>query len=171
MPNKHIVKAYDDELAELDRLIAEMGGRVEAALAKAAECLMTYDTEGANEVRAADKDIDALEIEIDHHATRMLALRQPMAEDLRLIIACLKMSNDLERMGDYAKNIAKRTVTIAKAPLITTLGQSIRRMARMVEEMIHTVLDAKLSIYIVNMDLDSSFLDNQFLVNQHGKRA
>ena len=144
MPQTHIMKAYDEELSELKQLIAEMGGRVEVLLADAIRSLITYDAELASSVIAADKMVDALEERVNQQVTRMLALRQPMAADLRDIIAALKISSDLERMGDYAKNISKRTKTLSREPLLSSAGKSVERLGKMVEDMIRSVLDAYL---------------------------
>jgi phosphate transport system protein len=140
--SQHIVSAYDDELSALDRMVAEMGGQVEQLLADSVSGLVRNDLDFAKGVVAADKNIDQLELDINQQATQLLALRQPMAADLRAVVASLKISNDLERMGDYAKNIAKRTITLANASFIPSMSRSIESISRMVEEMIGTVLDA-----------------------------
>lgn len=142
MATSHIVKAYDEELADLNRLIVEMGGLVESQLASAIEVLIKHMPEEAKNVIKQDKKIDEMEIAIDQLATRLLALRQPMGEDLRNIVAALKMSNNIERMGDYGKNIAKRTITIAHMPILNKTGASIERMGEMVRIMIRETLDA-----------------------------
>ena len=144
MSQEHIVKIYDEELADLDRLIAEMGDEVESLLSDAVQSLVQYDVVLASEVIARDKRIDALEMEIVAQATRLLALRQPMAADLRTIVACLRLVNDLERMGDYAKNISKRVKTLVKTPVLSAQHASVKRMSKLVEEMIRQVLDAYL---------------------------
>jgi phosphate transport system protein len=138
----HIVKAFDEELKELERMIAEMGGLAESQLARAVKALARRDADLADQVVADDKRLDALEAEVDDFVVRLLARRQPMAEDLRLIIAGIKIAANLERIGDHAKNIAKRTVTLSRAPAVGGATQSIARMARIVQEMIKLVLDA-----------------------------
>jgi phosphate transport system protein len=140
--SEHIVKAFDEELKDLERMIAEMGGLAESQLARAIEALARRDSDLADKVVADDKRLDALEAEVDDFVVRLLARRQPMAEDLRLIIAGIKIAANLERIGDYAKNIAKRTVTLSRAPAVGGATQSIARMARVVQEMIKLVLDA-----------------------------
>ena len=105
---EHTVKRYDQELNQMTDTILRMGGMVEQQLAKAITALITRDPELATTVIADDKPIDQLEHEIDQLVMRLLALRQPMAVDLRLITASLKISSDLERIGDYAANVAKR---------------------------------------------------------------
>ncbi len=142
MAASHIVKAYDEELADLNRLIVEMGGLVESQLASAIEVLIKHMPEEAKAVIKQDKKIDEMEIAIDQLATRLLALRQPMGEDLRNIVAALKMSNNIERMGDYGKNIAKRAITISHLPILNKTSASIERMGEMVRIMIRETLDA-----------------------------
>jgi phosphate transport system protein len=105
---EHTVKAFDDEIGRLRGLIAEMGGLAEAAIANAIAALIEHDEEKGQAVVAADAKLDALEAEVDRLAVRIIALRAPMADDLRDVIAALKISGVIERIGDYAKNIAKR---------------------------------------------------------------
>ena len=93
MQHEHTVKSFDDELKQLDSMIAEMGGMAEANLAGAVDAMVRRDTESALVIKKADKKIDALEIEIDDHAVRILALRQPMADDLRAVIVALKTAS------------------------------------------------------------------------------
>lgn len=164
MPQEHIVKVYDQELESLDRLIAEMGGQVEQLLSRSVQSLVGYNIELAEQVIADDEKIDALEMDIDAQAIRLLALRQPMAADLRLIIASLRMANDLERMGDHAKNISKRVKTLTRVPLLSAMGKSIERLSRLVEEMISQVLDAYMSrdieraLSVIKQDADVDLL-------------
>lgn len=105
---EHTVKAFDDDITGLRGLIAEMGGLVELAITEAMDALVRLDEELAAEVVRRDKKIDRLEVEVDKRAIRVLALRAPMADDLREVVATLKIAGVLERIGDYAKNIAKR---------------------------------------------------------------
>jgi phosphate transport system protein len=142
MNTEHIVKSYDEDLSHLDSLIAEMGGRAEVQLAGAIEALNQGDIEAANRIVESDKKIDDLESQIDDFTLRLLALRQPMARDLRAVVAALKASSDLERIGDFAKNNAKRVEVLSKtAPIGSTLN-TITRMSLLVQEMIKNVLDA-----------------------------
>ena len=104
MESEHIVKSYDEDLGRIDNIIAEMGGLVEAQLSDAIAAMVRRDTEMAERVIAGDKRIDQMEADADAFAVKLLALRQPMAEDLRAVITALKISNILERIGDYAKN-------------------------------------------------------------------
>ena len=142
MIDQHIVRAYDEELSQLQAILMEMGGRAEAQLSGAMSALVRHDPETAADIVAADRRIDDLEGEVDALSLRLLALRQPMAEDLRTIITALKISADLERMGDHAKNIAKRTVTLAGQPILQGTCESLARMGALVRDMIHDVLDS-----------------------------
>lgn len=144
MASNHIVKSYDEQLKRLDHLIAEMGGLAETQLANAMEALVKRDSDKAARVVSVDHRLDELENEVDHHTVSMLALRQPMASDLREIIAALKTANILERVGDYAKNVARRTVTLAEMPPVPP-GLTIGRLGRLAQEMIKDVLDAYLA--------------------------
>ncbi len=105
---EHTVKAFDEDITRLRGLIAEMGGLAELAIQQALEALVNGDETLAKEVAKRDKKIDALEIEVDKLAVRIIALRAPMADDLREVIAALKIAGVVERIGDYSKNIAKR---------------------------------------------------------------
>lgn len=163
MNTGHIVKAYDEELAELNRMIVEMGGLVESQLAQAIEVLVKHNPDQAKVIIQNDSKIDEMETEIDHAATRLLALRQPMGEDLRNIIAALKMATNLERMGDYAKNIAKRTITIAHLPILTKTSTSVERMGEMVRVMIRETLDAYVSR---DIKLANQIIENDQEVDQ-----
>ena len=113
MEKTHIVKSFDDDLAQIESLILEMGGLVETQILEAAQALINRDLELAKKVRSDDKVVDQLEGQIDDKALRTLALRQPLAGDLRQVISALKIAANLERIGDYAKNIAKRTGVLA----------------------------------------------------------
>ncbi len=137
----HIVKAYDDELSHLTSIIAEMGGLAERQLAAAIDAMLKRDSDAAKLVMDQDKAVDELEHEVDNFAVRLLALRQPMARDLREIIVALKTSSDLERIADYAKNVAKRTIALNQAPPVKTV-YALPRMAALVQAMIKDTLDA-----------------------------
>ena len=141
MATDHIVKSYDEHITLLTRKILEMGGLVEQQIARAIEALVNRDVEQANRVIEHDDQIDLMEEEIDQYAIRLLATRQPMAVDLRLITMAMKISNDLERMGDYATNIAKRCERLAKEPPVKPL-YTIPRMAQISQSMVKDVLDA-----------------------------
>jgi phosphate transport system protein len=140
--SEHIVSGFDRDLEGIQAQIMRMGGLVEEAIAKATEALETRDLELARAVRAGDKAIDALDESVNDEAARIIAQRQPIASDLRTVLTVFRVSTNLERIGDYAKNIAKRTETIIDQPPVNGTGASLRRMARQVELMLKDVLDA-----------------------------
>jgi phosphate transport system protein len=142
MQDTHIASAFDRDLETIQAQIMKMGGLVEEAILQAATSLETRDEELAERVRAADSAIDALEEHLHEEAARIIALRQPTAVDLRLILSVMKVSSNLERIGDYAKNMAKRTTVLANMQQINGSASSIRRMAKEVERMLKDVLDA-----------------------------
>lgn len=138
---RHTVTAFDDDMDEIRGLIAEMGARAETAVIAAMKALAEHDTELAAATRAEDKVIDNLETEVEKLVVRTIALRAPMADDLRELIAALKMSAVIERIGDYAKNIAKRVPQMeGKIPPAAT--EQLGRMGDIVVEMIRTAMDA-----------------------------
>lgn len=137
----HTVKAFDHDLDQLRASIAEMGGLAEAAISESMRALMQRDTEGAINVIENDRKIDALESEVERSAVQIIALRAPMADDLRDVVAALKIASVVERIGDYAKNIAKRVPSIEESPNIEPLSL-LPEMARIAGEMVHNVLDA-----------------------------
>ncbi len=138
---EHIARSYDQELDRLDKLLSQMGGMAEAQLSDAINALMKRDSAMAETVIVSDLRVDALNREVDEFVVRMLALRQPMAKDLRAIVAALRISADLERIADYAKNVAKRTLALNQVPAVR-LAASIPRMGRVVQQIIKEVLDA-----------------------------
>ena len=143
MPSsEHIVTGFDRDLEGIQAQIMRMGGLVEEAIAKATEALETRDAELARSVRSADVAIDRLEEQVNNEAARIIAQRQPIASDLRTVLTVFRVSTNLERIGDYAKNIAKRTETIIDQPPVNGTGASLRRMARQVELMLKDALDA-----------------------------
>ncbi|MBL6931564.1 MAG: phosphate signaling complex protein PhoU [Rhodospirillales bacterium] len=144
MESGHIVKSFDDELNQLHGIIAEMGGLCEQQLALAIDALVKRDRLQAERVIRSDKQIDRLEEEVDNLAISILALRQPMAEDLRSVIAGLKTASNLERIGDYAKNIAKRSEALTQSEQLGNATGTIQRMGNLVQGMIKNVLDAYL---------------------------
>ncbi|MEW5704047.1 MAG: phosphate signaling complex protein PhoU [Pseudomonadota bacterium] len=141
MASEHIVKSYDDELNHLNRAIVEMGGLAESQLAAAIRALGEHDDKLAAAVIENDDKVDELNFDVDQMAVRLLALRQPMAEDLRSIVAALKISSDLERIADYATNVAKRVISSEDYRYIRP-ASGIPRMAALVQPMIKDVLDA-----------------------------
>ena len=138
---EHTLKAFDEDLDRLRALISQMGVLAEHAIGEAMRCLMQRDAEGAEQVVADDKKIDVLEIETERRAVQLIALRAPMAGDLRDVVAALKISGVVERIGDYAKNIAKRVPLLENVGKIEPLSL-LPEMARIATGMVHDVLDA-----------------------------
>ena len=138
---EHTVRAFDDEITSLRGLIAEMGGLAELAIAESMEALVKGSLSLADTVIARDKKIDALEAEVDKLAIKIIALRAPVADDLREVIAALKIAGIIERIGDYAKNIAKRVSRIEGRAAFEPLTL-IPAMAEVAAEMVHDVLTA-----------------------------
>mgnify|MGYP003955382029 FL=1 len=149
MNNAHIVKSFDEDLGQIENMILEMGGMVENQIMLSIKALISRDEELATSVRQSDKAIDALEAQVDEQALKILALRQPMASDLRNVICAMKVASNLERVGDYAKNIAKRTVALNDTVSIGSSEKTLKRMGNMVQRMVNDVLNA-----YVSKDLD-----------------
>jgi phosphate transport system protein len=137
----HTLKAFDEDIERLRALISQMGGFAEHAIEEAMRCLVQRDVEGAERIIENDAELDALEIETERRAVQLIALRAPMATDLRDVVAALKISGVVERIGDYAKNIAKRVSKIDGSSKIEPLSL-LPEMARIATEMVHEVLDA-----------------------------
>jgi phosphate transport system protein len=137
----HTIKAFDRDLDQLRASIAEMGGLAEAAIAGAMRALADRDADAAQTVIDNDKKLDALEAEVERLAVQVIALRAPMANDLREVVAALKIAGVVERMGDYAKNIAKRVHAIPAGGELEPLSL-LPEMGRITGEMVHMVLDA-----------------------------
>ncbi|WP_108481975.1 phosphate signaling complex protein PhoU [Oceaniglobus ichthyenteri] len=142
MQDHHIASAFDRDLEGVIAMIMKMGGLVEAAILDSATSLVERDIELATKVRTGDKAIDALEERVNEEAARIIALRAPMGQDLRTVLSVMKISGNLERLGDYAKNLAKRTTILAEIPQIDGSSTAIRRMAREVEKMLRDALDS-----------------------------
>lgn len=138
---EHTVKAFDEDITRLRGLIAEMGGLAEVAIAESMQALVSGDEDLARAVVERDSKLDALEAEVDTMAIRIIALRAPMADDLREIIAALKIGGVVERIGDYAKNIAKRVGRIEGRKQFEPLTL-LPAMAEVAAEMVHDVLTA-----------------------------
>ena len=137
----HTLKAFDQDIERLRALISQMGGLAEHAIGEAMRCLIQRDAEGAEQVIRDDKKLDALEVETERRAVQLIALRAPMAGDLRDVVAALKISGVVERIGDYAKNIAKRVPLLENASKIEPISL-LPEMARIATGMLHDVLDA-----------------------------
>ena len=138
---KHILTSFEADLRKLRDLIAEMGGLVETELAEATTALHDRDADLAARVVEFDVQVDAKERLIEQFAIRVLALRQPVANDLRQVVAALKITTDLERIGDYAANMAKRTLVLYQAAPAYPMT-SLIQMSRLVQENLKTVIDA-----------------------------
>ena len=160
MNTAHIATAFDRDLESAQALVMRMGGLVETALLDAAEALDTRDEDLAARVRAGDAAIDALEDQINSQCAMLLALRGPTAGDLRTVLTVMKIAAALERAGDYAKNMAKRTAVLSQMTLVPGGPGSIRRLAKAVVQMLTDALDAyirrdvKLAEDVRNRDRD-----------------
>ncbi|WP_340645202.1 phosphate signaling complex protein PhoU [Phenylobacterium sp.] len=140
--NEHIVKSYEDELNTLTAECARMGGLTEAQVGDGIDAVVRRDTTLAEAVVGRDERLDVLEADIERKAIRLIALRQPMANDLRKTVAAMKIAMNLERCGDLAKNIAKRTLVLTEAEPMSPLTRSIERMGKLVLGRLKDVLDA-----------------------------
>lgn len=164
MGSDHIIKSYDDELHRLDNTIAEMGGMAESQLAGAIDAVAKRDSDMASEVIEGDVKVDELEREAEALVVRLLALRQPMARDLRQIVAALKIATDLERICDYAANVAKRSIVLNQTPPVKPV-YSLPRMGRLGQAMIKDILDAyverdaekALAVWLKDEELDEMY--------------
>ncbi len=142
MNEQHILSAYDRDLEAIQALILKMGGLVEDAILHGSEALAARDTEAADRVRAGDKAIDGLEEMVHEEVSRTIALRAPVSRDLRILLSVLRLASSLERVGDYAKNIAKRVTVLAEGRPFDGADASLNRMAREVQGMLRDTLDA-----------------------------
>jgi phosphate transport system protein len=138
----HTLSAFDRDLDSIKMAVLSMGGQVETAILKATRALETRDDDLAGEVVQEDKAIDAAESAINTQVVQLLALRQPQASDLRSAVAVMKIAADLERLGDYAKNMAKRVPVLSSTDSIEGADGAIRRQARLVGQMLKDMLDA-----------------------------
>lgn len=138
----HILSAFDRDLESVQAMLVKMGGLVESQLLDAAQALEARDEELAEAVRQRDKQVDHLEEQINAEAARLIALRSPTAGDLRIALSVIKISGNLERVGDYSKNIAKRTKVLSSMPSISGSAGAIRRMALAVAAMLQDALDS-----------------------------
>jgi phosphate transport system protein len=142
------VRHFTIELEELNQKLLQMGGMVESAIHRSVRALLEQDRDLAEEVIRDEPKINRMEMEIDGIVTRLLALRQPVARDLRLLTAALKINNDLERIGDLANHIAERSLSLMHHPLVKPMTD-IPKMASLVQSMLLKCLDA-----FVNGDVD-----------------
>jgi len=139
---EHTLKRFDEELERLSSTISEMGGLAESQLAQALVALRERDTESAERVIAEDARVDALDIAVQEQTVKLLALRQPMAVDLRVILSSIKIAGALERIADYAKNTAKRSIVLAQGTSPVAAVNGIDRLGRLVRTALKDVLDA-----------------------------
>lgn len=142
MKDPHIVTAFDRDLEAIQAMIMKMGGLVEAQLYDAATALDARDDELAEKVRRGDKAIDRLEELVNEEAARLIATRSPTATDLRTVLTVMKIAAGLERCGDYAKNMAKRSQVLSQMAAVSSSTGALRRMAKTVEVMLKDALDA-----------------------------
>ena len=164
--SQHIASVFDRDLETVHAQIMKMGGLVEQAILDAADSLDSRDEEQAERVRESDRAVDDLEELINDECARLIALRQPTAVDLRLVLSVMKISGNLERIGDYAKNMAKRTGVLLQMAPIDGATVSLKRMARDVQLMLKDALDAyihrdaELAMDVIHRDRDVDQLYN-----------
>ena len=164
MVAEHIIKSYDQELQRLDNTIAEMGGMAESQLAAAIDAVVKRDSDLASEVIENDAKVDELEHEVEGLVVRLLALRQPMARDLRQIVAALKTATDLERICDYAANVAKRSIVLNQTAPVKPV-YALPRMGTLCQGMVKDMLDAyverdadkALAVWLRDEELDEMY--------------
>jgi phosphate transport system protein len=142
MMNEHTAKAFDNDLQDLTRMVAEMGGLAEKQIAESVEALAARDIDAAARVVASDLGVDRLEHEIEEKAVLTIARRQPVAVDLRAVVSALRVANDLERIGDLAKNIAKRVAALTGDFYPQKLIRGVEHMADLVLTQLKEVLDS-----------------------------
>ena len=141
----HIVSSYSDELTTLAQLIAEMGGQVEVAIENGTKSLLKLDRELADVTIIADQRIDDMQRRIDDMAVSMIARRQPMAADLRMVVTAIQVANDLERTGDMAKQLAKRALQLENLGLAPKFYNGVKHMKDLVARQLQSALDAYLT--------------------------
>lgn len=166
MNDKHIVTSFDRDLESIQAAVMKMGGLVEVALADAAKALKTRDVELAQRVRTDDKRVDMLDLMVKTDSARLLALRSPTAGDLRTVLSVMEIASHLERCGDYAKNMAKRTIAMAGSGEIAGTLTALGRMSSFVELMVKDSLDAYIqrdaekAAEIIERDLEADQIYN-----------
>ena len=151
---RHISQSFNEELSELKNQLLSMGGAVEQQISDAVEALVNLDSEEAERVRERDYEVDRMEVAIDEEAIRVIALRQPAASDLRLVMSVIKMVADLERIGDEAKKVAKLTLELVEDSKgnMPRGRVEVRNISRHVRAMVHDSLDA-----FARFDTDQAF--------------
>ncbi len=145
MASGHIVASFDDDLAELNTMLARLGGLAEKQFADAIDALERRDIQNIDEIIARDAELDEVEFALNERGIEIIALRAPVARDLRRVIVTLKVASVLERIGDYAKNVAKRSRVIIEHENSKSDNVSLARMAGLVQQMLNQVLDAYVS--------------------------
>jgi phosphate transport system protein len=163
---QHTDAHYERELQQLNELVLRMGGLAERAISKAIHALVERDSNGATEVIQGDEEIDQLDVEIDEHCLRLVALHQPAASDLRFITTALKVTVDIERIGDQAVNISKRVLALNQEPVLKPYID-LPRVAEAAEKMVHQALDSlvrrdvALARQVIEADVGVDRLANQ----------
>ena len=142
MASQHLIKRFDAELERLSATLSEMGGLTESQFAQALAALRDRDTDAAERVIAGDARVDALDVEVQEQTVQLLALRQPMAIDLRVVLSSIKIAAALERIADYAKNTAKRSILLVQGNAPASAVTGIDRLGRLVRTALKDVLDA-----------------------------
>ncbi|WP_374627553.1 phosphate signaling complex protein PhoU [Devosia sp.] len=142
---EHIVSSYEDELTNLSKSISEMGGLVEQAIIESASALLRLDHQRAQDIREFDKRIDEMQQHINDAAVSIIARRQPMAADLRMVVTAIQVANDLERTGDMAKQLAKRALQIETLGLAPKFYNGVKHMTELVARQLKMALDAYLA--------------------------
>ena len=161
----HIVKTYGEDLDQLSAEVILLGGLAEAQVANAVDAVARRDVALAQKVVGGDTQLDSMQRSIEHKSLRMIALRQPMAGDLRRSVAAMKIATSLERIGDLAKNIAKRALVISEAEPMAPLTRSIERMGRLVLSRLSDTLDAykggkidmALAVWLTDTEVDEHY--------------
>ncbi|MDC3402045.1 phosphate signaling complex protein PhoU [Alphaproteobacteria bacterium] len=148
----HILSSFDEDFTQINATIAQLGGIAEAQLLEVTDYLEKRKVDGLDALIARDKELDKLDQDLHEQAIRLIALRAPMAQDLRRVVVALKVASSLERIGDYSKNIAKRSKVVIPAQLDGAPMASLIRMSGMVQEMLHSVMDAY-------MEMDANLAD------------
>jgi phosphate transport system protein len=179
----HIVSSFDEDFAGLNQTIARLGGLAEAQLNEVTDLLEARKLDGLRELIARDKELDALEEQLNEQAISLIARRAPMAQDLRRVLVAIKVASALERVGDYAKNIAKRAQIIIPAQINGAPMASLIRMSHMVQQMLHQVMDAymdmdeKLALDVYQRDVEVDQLHTSLfhslieLLHEAGERS
>ncbi|MEM9059667.1 MAG: phosphate signaling complex protein PhoU [Pseudomonadota bacterium] len=165
MRPKHIVTAFDADLRAISARISEMGGLAEEQLGSSIEALRERDSELAEEIIRSDKRLDSMEVQLEQSAIEVMALRQPMADDLREVVAALKIASTLERIGDLAKNIAKRTLVLNQSEPLRVIS-SVTRLGKQVQTLVaealdaYTVRDTALAVAVWKRDVEIDEMHN-----------